>query len=227
MNMDESLPRGPRAVLFDMDGLMLDSEREAQRCLLQAAGESGQSLSSDDLLGMVGKDDASARAYLAGRLGQSPAEALLARSRTLYLQAVARGIAHRPGIVPLLDWLSTQGVVRAVGTATERALALRKLEGAGLLPYFATVVTRSDVQLSKPAPDIYLLAAARLGLAPADCLVLEDSPIGVRAALAAGCEVIQIPDLVLPDAQVRALGHRIVASLDEVKQLLQARLSAS
>ena len=73
---------------------------------------------------------------------------------------------------------------------------------------------------AKPAPDVYLLAAERLGVAPSQCLVLEDSPTGVRAALAAGMTVVQVPDLLAPDAQVRALGHRIVESLEVARGLI-------
>src|SRR5690606_34925177 len=107
-------------------------------------------------------------------------------------------------------------------TSTRRPLALRKLAAAGLLPYFDAVCTSSDVQKPKPAPDVYLLAAATLGIAPAQCLVLEDSPTGVRAALAAGMTPVQVPDLLPPDDGTRALGHRIVASLDEARRLLDA-----
>jgi beta-phosphoglucomutase-like phosphatase (HAD superfamily) len=79
----------------------------------------------------------------------------------------------------------------------------------------------------KPAPDVYLLAASTLGIAPARCLVLEDSPTGVRAALAAGMTPVQVPDLLAPDAATRALGHRIVASLDEARLLLEGRFAAA
>ncbi|RBG44938.1 HAD family phosphatase, partial [Xanthomonas oryzae pv. oryzae] len=83
----------------------------------------------------------------------------------------------------------------------------------------------SDVVHPKPAPDIYLLAARALAVDPTLCLVLEDSPIGVRAALAAGMTPIQIPDLLEPDAAVRALGHRILPSLGDAQRLLEACLS--
>ena len=226
MSAVRALPRLPRAVLFDMDGLMLDSEREAQACLSRATVEQQQALTADDLMALVGKDELASRTYLAARLGPDRASALLTRSRALYVEAVARGIPQRPGVLALLRWLAGHGIARAVGTSTQRPLALRKLEIAGLLPYFDTVVTASDVAQAKPAPDIYLLAAARLGMDPADCLVLEDSPIGVRAAFAAGIRVIQVPDLLAPDDALRGLGHRIVASLGEVQQLLEARWAA-
>ena len=220
------LPFLPQAVVFDMDGLMLDSERAITRCLAQAATEVGAQIEPDYWLRMVGKGDAACRAMLAERIGDAPAQALLARCHVLYDAVVAAGVPLRPGIMELLDLLIARRIPRAVATSTRRPLALRKLEAAGLLRRFDAICTSSDVEHPKPAPDIYLLAAARLGVAPAHCLVLEDSPTGVRAALAAGMTPIQVPDLLAPDAEVRALGHRIVDSLVDAQRLLELRLEA-
>ncbi|RRN59117.1 HAD family phosphatase [Pseudoxanthomonas sp. SGNA-20] len=216
------LPFAPEAVLFDMDGLMLDSERAITRCYARAAAALGHDLPEDYWLQMVGTGDAACRAMLVERLGQAQADALLQRSGAEYSAMVDAGIPHRPGILALLQWLQERGVPRAVATSTRNPLASHKLRQAGLLPYFPVVCTASDVAHPKPAPDVYLLAASRLGVEPARCLVLEDSPAGVRAALAAGMTPIQVPDLVAPDAATRALGHRIAASLEQVLPLLQA-----
>ena len=215
----------PQAVIFDMDGLMLDSERALLDCLAEVSGEAGQALPGPFLLSLIGSSDAVTRQRIAGLVGAEAGDALLQASYARYDSIVAAGVPHRPGIIDLLDTLVAHGVPRAVATSTRRPLALRKLEAAGLLPYFAHVATSSDVAHPKPAPDIYLLAAQKLGIAPRHCLALEDSPIGVRAALAAGMSVIQVPDLLAPDDSVRALGHRIVASLDEVRGLLQPLLA--
>lgn len=221
------LPFLPEAVIFDMDGLMLDSERAITDCLARASALLGEEIAPDYWLGMVGKGDAACRTMLAERIGQARGDALLAHARGLYDAVVEQGIPHRPGIIALLEWLAANGIPRAVGTSTRRPLALRKLEAAGLLWRFDAIATSSDVEHAKPAPDIYLLAARRLGIAPAHCLVLEDSPTGVQAALAAGMTPIQIPDLVAPDEAVRALGHRIVASLEDAQRLLEASLAPS
>lgn len=221
MNAVLPLPSLPKAVIFDMDGLMLDSERAIIECLAQASTLLGEDIAPDYWLGMVGKGDAACRAMLAERIGEVRADALLGRARELYGDVVEQGIPHRPGIIALLEWLAANGIPRAVGTSTQRPLALRKLEAADLLWRFDAVATSSDVEHAKPAPDIYLLAARKLGIAPEHCLVLEDSPTGVQAALAAGMTPIQIPDLVAPDEAVLALGHRIVASLDEAQRLLE------
>lgn len=215
----------PQAVVFDMDGLMLDSERALLGCLALVCGEAGQVLPEAFLLSLIGCSDAVARQRIAEQVGADAADTLLHGSYARYDAIVEAGVPHRPGIIELLDTLVEHGVPRAVATSTRRPLALRKLEAAGLLRYFEHVATSSDVAHPKPAPDIYLLAASKLGVDPAQCLALEDSPTGVRAALAAGMQVIQIPDLLVPDEGVRALGHRIAGSLHEVRGLLQPLLT--
>lgn len=221
--MSDIAPLGfaPRAVLFDMDGLMLDSERALTDCLAQAAAALGHAVPDALWLQMIGGSTELCRALLSACIGEAACDAVLARAHADYDAIVDAGVPHRPGVIALLAWLQARGIPRAVGTSTRRPLAVRKLAAAGLTPYFAAICTSSDVAQPKPAPDIYLLAASRLGVAPADCLVLEDSPTGVRAALAAGMTPIQIPDMLTPDADTRALGHRILASLGEAQALLE------
>ena len=219
------LPFLPEAVVFDMDGLMLDSERAINDCMARAASDLGHDLPASLWLQMIGGGDGLCRRLLAERIGADATMELLARAEAMYDVVADAGIDHRPGIVELLDWLVARGLPRAVATSTRRPLAMRKLAAAGLLPYFDAVCTSSDVPRPKPAPDVYLLAASKLGIEPARCLVLEDSPTGVRAALAAGMTPVQVPDMLPPDDAVRALRHRIVVSLGDAQRLLEARLS--
>ena len=220
------LPFTPAAVIFDMDGLMLDSERAIIGCLAEAAREAGHDLPEVLWLSMVGHSEAVCRHLLDEAVGEAQRDLILQRSHVLYDAVVAAGVPHRPGIIAMLDFLDARSIPRAVATSTRRPLALRKLEAAGLLSRFDAICTSSDVEHPKPAPDIYLLAATSLGVDPAHCLVLEDSPTGVRAALAAGMYPIQIPDLLEPDDAVRALGHTILPSLDNARRLLEQRLVA-
>lgn len=221
------LPFLPEAVVFDMDGLMLDSERAINDCMARAASDLGHDLPASLWLQMIGGGDALCRRLLAERIGVDATMELLTHADAMYDVVADAGIDHRPGIVELLEWLAVRGIPRAVATSTRRPLAMRKLSAAGLLPYFDAVATSSDVAAPKPAPDVYLLAASKLGIAPARCLVLEDSPTGVRAALAAGMTPVQVPDLLEPDDAARALGHRIVASLGDAQRLLEARLAGA
>lgn len=217
----------PHAVIFDMDGLMLDSERALLGCLEHSARAQGFEVPRSLLLSLIGSSDAATRQRLGDALGRERTDALLAASYARYEGIVEAGVPHRPGIIELLELLVQHQLPRAVATATRQPLASRKLEAAGLLSYFNAVATSTEVAHSKPAPDIYLLAARKLGVDPARCLALEDSPTGVRAALAAGMTTVQVPDLLAPDEQVRALGHRIVDSLHEVRQQLLPWLRAA
>ena len=163
----EPLPFLPDAVVFDMDGLMLDSERAITDCMARAAAEAGHDLPRSLWLSLVGTGEDACRDVLAQRLGAEAADAMLAHTDTLYEAIVEAGVPHRPGIVALLDWLEQRGIPRAVATSTRRPLALHKLRRAGLLDRFDAICTSSDVEQPKPAPDVYLLAATRLGVAPA------------------------------------------------------------
>ena len=227
MSAVEPLPFLPAAVIFDMDGLMLDSERAILDALRQAAAEHGARIDHDWWLRLIGHSDEVCRQSLGELIGTAGASAVLERGHALYIAVAEAGIAHRPGIIALLDLLARHRIPRAVATSTRRPLALRKLEAADLLSRFDAVCTSSDVARAKPAPDVYLLAAERLGVDPAHCLVLEDSPTGVRAALAAGMTPVQVPDLLAPDDDVRTLGHRIVESLAQAQALLEPLLQMS
>ncbi|MDK2126176.1 HAD family hydrolase [Parachitinimonas caeni] len=222
------LPCPIAAVIFDMDGLMLDTERLVLAAWQQAAQEHGAVLDEQLLLGMVGLHDRLCRQYLREQLGeQTPVEAIHDRTRELYAKALAEGPPIKPGLIALLDYLETASLPRAVATSTLRRFALGNLERAGLLNRFAHIIAGDDICHPKPAPDVYLQAAAALGVAPALCVVLEDSEPGVRAALAAGMTPIMIPDLKAPSAEVRAFGHHIVACLADAHTLIADALSAA
>ncbi|WDS34647.1 HAD family phosphatase [Pseudoxanthomonas sp.] len=222
-----ALPFVPEAVIFDMDGLMLDSERASLRSWSRGAREIGLQIEDAFWLRLVGHSMAACQLILRERMEPAQIEALLARCMVLYREEVDAGVPLRPGIHEILQLLAQHGIPCGVATSTRRPLAPHKLETAGLLPYFKAVTAGDDVEHPKPAPDIYLLAAQRMGAAPERCLALEDSPAGVTAALAAGLTVIQVPDLVVPDEALRARGHRIVASLHHARELLEACLLAA
>jgi len=215
-----ALPFLPEAVIFDMDGLMIDSERVSIACWSQAAQEAQLPFADDFWLGLVGLGDRDCEQLLRRHIDAEQMAALYARCHDLYEARTQQGLPLRPGIVELLQLLQAHAIPRAVATSTRQPRASRKLVACGLLAYFDHVVTSSDVAHPKPAPDIYLLAAQKLGKHPSRCLALEDSPAGIRAAVGAGMTAIQVPDLVHPDDALRALGHRIVGSLEDAHALL-------
>ena len=212
-----------RAVIFDMDGLLIDSERVILDCWRSVAAEQALPLDDGLWLSMVGMHDAACTEMLAHLLGQAKAERLSIECKDRYDLLVERGLPLKDGAVELLDALSARGVPLAIATSTRRARALVKLERCGIDRYFSAIATSSDVEHPKPAADIYLLAASRLGVLPGNCTAIEDSEMGVRAANAAGMAVIQVPDLVPASELTRSLAQ-VVASLHEARPLLWPQL---
>ncbi|MGH8063390.1 MAG: HAD family hydrolase [Pseudoxanthomonas sp.] len=210
----------PRAVIFDMDGLLIDSERVILECWRSVAAEQALPLGGELWLSMVGMHDAACTELLVRLLGPVKAERLSIDCKNRYDLLVEQGLPLKDGAIELLQELSTRGVPLAIATSTRRERALIKLARCGIEHYFAAIATSSDVVHPKPAADIYLLAASRLGVPPKNCTALEDSEMGVRAAAAAGMAVIQVPDLV-PASELTWSLAQVVTSLHEVRPLLR------
>jgi HAD superfamily hydrolase (TIGR01509 family) len=210
------------AAIFDMDGLMLDSERLALDCWREAANRLGLPLHEEVILGMVGMHVSRTRQWLLDQFGPDyPADLIRATCHEIYLERTHHApIPLRPGILALLDWLEAHAIPKAVATSTQRQIALHHLSQTGLLPRFAFVVCGDDIAHPKPAPDIYLAAALQLGHPAQRCIVFEDSDFGVAAGHAAGCQVCMVPDLRAPSEHSRSLGIAIVDSLHDARELL-------
>ena len=212
-----------RAVIFDMDGLLIDSERAMLECWRDTALQLSLALDDSVWLSMVGLHEAGCAELLEGLLGAEQAERLTLECKHRYDHLLESGLPLKPGVRQLLDYLSGRGVPLAVATSTRGERAQIKLARSGIDGYFSHVVTSSDVLHAKPAPDLYLLAAQRLGMAPGECVALEDSEFGVRAASAAGIRVIQVPDLVPATDLTRKLAQ-VVPSLPQARPLINAFL---
>jgi len=180
--------RRPHAVIFDMDGLMLDTERLAPRAWSDAATAVGVDFDLALIVPMVGRNFRDCATLIVDRHGPDFPTADLMRAWHVAYDAIVEreGIALKPGLLALLDWLEAEGIPKAVATSTRRDRAQAKLAQTALLPRFVALIGGDEVANGKPAPDIFLAAAERLGEDAAGCLVLEDSEPGVRAALAAG-----------------------------------------
>lgn len=213
---------GIAAVIFDMDGLLLDSERIAFAIGRETSEHLGVAWSEEVALGMIGLNSRDGYRLLVESFGTDfPVEAHQAEFGRRYEIAITEGrFPLKAGVIELFARLETLKIPMAVATSTRRSRALPKLAGVGLLPRLAGVVAGDEVAQGKPAPDIYLAAARLLGAEPAACLVLEDSNTGVRGGLAAGARVAMVPDLLPPAADVLAAGVPCFASLAEVAALL-------
>lgn len=195
------------AVVFDMDGLLIDSERPIRDAWIEVTAEAGRPLTAQDYLGVIGMGIERARPHLQALLG----EGLLyddVRERVrlrLLAQYGQTGYPPKPGARELLGWLQQRGVPCAVASSTYLPEITRRLGLIGFLQLMQAVAGGDEVEHPKPAPDVYLLAARRLGVNPARCLAFEDTETGSRAAMAAGMQVVVVPDLKPPGPALRPL----------------------
>ncbi len=210
-------PRLFRAAVFDMDGLLLDSERPIRDAWLRAARELGAPLDETGYLEVVGRNQTDSRALLTQRLGGAGAyQALRERAEALLAgMLAARSYAVKAGVIALLQALRERGVPCVVASSTGRAEVERRLQHAGLAAFFGGFSGGDEVARGKPAPDLFLLAAQRAGQRPQDCLVFEDSEHGARGAHAAGMGVVIVPDLKTPSLDARETSLAVLQSLHD------------
>jgi HAD superfamily hydrolase (TIGR01509 family) len=220
--MPDSVSPRPFGVIFDMDGLMLDTESIAKMCWERAFAATGREMTGAMYAAMIGRNKRDCIELLRAAYGDAfDFEATYAQCSVFYEEHVAaHGTPLKPGVRELLEELSASGVPLAVATSTRGNKARPRLEQAGLLKFFATVVAGDEVAHGKPAPDIYLEAVRRLGIDAARSFALEDSHAGVRAAHAAGLRVIMVPDLLPATEEIAKIAHRVIPSLHEVRAIL-------
>lgn len=205
------------AALFDMDGLLLDTERLCLITFKTALDEVNYpEMDQADaifaqMVGLRARDsDAAFRAATAGRLDVAAFNRVWDQHLS---DEMAKGVPVKFGALDLFARLSDQGTPIAVATSTPTDRAQHHLEEAGLLAFVHTVVGGDKVENGKPAPDIYLAAAQAIGPRADRCAAFEDSNVGIRAAVASGATAVQVPDILQPDASTKALGHVIANDL--------------
>jgi len=217
------------AVIFDMDGLLLHSERLARAAFDDTCEHFGLGDQTALFMQCVGTNQERGKHILReGLRGKADDVAFghLWNAKCIEYMSDAV-IPLKAGAAELLQDLKGAGVAMAVATSTPSPRATQMLRNAGLLQAFDVVVSGDQVTRSKPLPDIYLRAAELLDVLPEKCLALEDSENGVRSALAAGMTVIQVPDLVEPSDEVRELGHTILGTLHDVREWYSSMRSAN
>ena len=214
------------AAIFDLDGLMADSEPLAKWAWQQTLARYGEELDDQTFRQVQGMRIVESSHIFCERfsLPISPQQAMAERDE-LFLQAVPAHLRARPGLYPLLDDLDARGLLLGVATSGHRRYVSLALRTLGLDGRFRAVAAGDEVEHGKPAPDVYLLAAERAGVSPEHCLALEDAPLGVEAAVAAGMTCLAVPSqwtatLDFPGAA------RVFASLDEVREALDGLLGS-
>ena len=204
-----------RAVAFDLDGLMFDTESLFFRVAGEMLAARGKVFTPEIMAAMIGRQAAIAYPALKVMAGldESPEE-LLADARERFFALIDSAVHPTPGLFALLAHLEHRGIPRAVCTSSRRAYAERLLGNHGLSHHFAFLLCAEDVTRSKPDPEIYRTAAARFGVDPSAMMVLEDSPAGISAAKGAGAFAVAIPHDHCP-ASTQGEADRIVSRLDD------------
>jgi HAD superfamily hydrolase (TIGR01509 family) len=217
------------AVVFDMDGLMLDTEPLYKTAWQSGCRELGYHLDDAIYRRLVGRPTIACEQVLLQSLGP---EFPLERFRRLWpsiwqAEVSSRGIRQKPGLSALLELLRNRNVPRALATSSEADFTDISLEHAGLSSSFQAIVTGDQIERGKPAPDIYLAAAAKLGVPPQSCVALEDSEAGAVAASTAGMVTLLVPDWVAPTSIAVKAATEVFASLVEAHAYIEARLSTA
>jgi HAD superfamily hydrolase (TIGR01509 family) len=222
-----SFPRPVKAVVFDMDGLLVDTETVVLRAMQRAAAGIGAEIPLSVFHRMVGLQHAASDAILVDHFGEGfDLEGWPAEVSKHFREEQAAGIALKTGVVEILDYLDAAGLPRAIATSSTRYAVEQSLGPHGLLDRFDAFITRDSQVQGKPHPEPFLKAAAALGVAPQDCLALEDSHNGVRSASSAGMMTVMVPDMLDPTEEMRTLTVRVARDLHEVRDLLAAQESA-
>ena len=216
-----TLPKMPLAVVFDMDGLLCDTEVVYRDAMRAAAAEHGHEMPMPLFLSLIGLPSITADQKILDHYGDLfPFAEFDRRVSELVAQACEVGIALKPGVATLLDHLDQLGISRAIATSSSHRSVTAHLGKSGILPRFQHVVARGDYVRGKPHPDPFLKAAERLGVSPQNCLALEDSHNGVRSASSAGMMTVMVPDLLMATSEMRDLCTAVAPDLHEVRRWL-------
>jgi len=209
-------------VVFDVDGVLFDTERLTQKSWLSVSREMGRPQVGARYLEFVGQNRADILAKMLEFFGPEfdREQFLLTCSQRSQNRMEREGVPLKPGVREILDFLREKNIPTALATSTNRDRTLRRMEMTGLTPYFSAMITGDQVEHSKPDPEIYLLACKALGAAPARTLAVEDSRNGILSASAAGMPTVMIPDMIAPTPELDKLLFQRFDSLLELRDFL-------
>lgn len=204
-----------QAVVFDMDGVIFDSEAKVVECWQIVADKYGIPDIEDACRHCLGINRDATRAYMLEAYGQDfPYDEYKREMSDLFHKRYGNGrLPVKAGVREILSWIKEHGIKIALASSTRRAIVEAELKAAGLYDYFDKVICGDMVEKSKPAPDIFLKACNELGVRPCDAYAIEDSYNGVRSAQSAGLKCIMVPDLVPATDEMRELAERVLPDL--------------
>lgn len=216
-----------KAVIFDMDGVLIDTEKHYFSCWLQASKEAGFPFSEEQALMLRSCDAKVAEKMMKEIFGEEfDYYAIRERRRQLVKERLEiYGLEKKAGVEETLLTLRAKGIKTAVATATPLELTKEHLTKLGLLELFDSIVSAKEVEHGKPAPDVYLYACKQIGEEPCNCIAVEDSPNGIMSAYRAGLKPVMVPDLTQPDEELKKLLFGSVNSLTGVCTIIDNFLS--
>ena len=215
-----------KAVLFDMDGLMIDTESLSTEAFINSAKAQGYNMTKEETLKVLGFTKANIYQFWIDNFqGTNVDVKKLVDDHYEYNENVLYtvGPEKMPYVEELLKYLKENNYKIAVASSSDTADIKNNLEKTKLEKYIDEIASGVEVENGKPAPDVFLLAAKRLGVDAKDCLILEDSKAGVIAGSSAGAKVIMVPDMFKPDEECKERTYRIVGNLGEVISILEEK----
>lgn len=213
-----------KAVIFDMDGVILNTEPLLAKYWCMAAREFGFPMEYEQALTLRSMCEKYASPFLKKTFGESfDYRTVRARRKELMNRDIEEnGLELKPGIKELLDYIDTTELKAAVATATDMERAERYLKSVGLYERFDKICCGPMVKNGKPDPDLYLFASEQIGISPSECIAIEDSPNGIKSAYGAGMNTIMVPDLSQPDSELEKMLFRKCDSLIEIIGILSS-----
>ena len=216
-----------QGVIFDMDGVLVDSAAAHHQSWQVLAARGGLDVSAERFRQVFGRPSRDIIQIIwGGSISEQQVGRLDAEKEAIYRELIAGRVPLMPGCCALLESLHAAGLALAVATSGPPENLDLVLREGGMAGYFAATVHGFDIQHGKPAPDCFLLAARRIGLPPACCVVVEDAPVGIQAAVAAGMSVVALCGTQPPEPLLEAGAACTVRSLDEIRPALITRLLA-
>lgn len=210
-------------VLFDMDGVVIDTEKLFARFWVEAANALGYPMTREQALQLRSLNSVTGQPKTESFFGPGVSYDAIRAERIRRMDAfiAEHGVEEKPGIRELLAYLAEQGIPCAITSSSSLEVIRRHLTSLGLADGFTALCSGRDVPSGKPAPDIYLHGAAALGLRPEECLAIEDSPAGIESAWRAGCHPVIVPDQDQPDDTTLARCFAKADSLTDVMEMLK------
>ena len=215
-----------KAVLFDMDGLMVDTESLSTEAFINSAKAQGYNMTKEETLKVLGFTKASIYQFWIDYFqGTNVDGKKLVDDHYEYIENVLYtvGPEKMPFVEELLKYLKENNYKIAVASSSDTADIKNNLEKTKLEKYIDEIASGAEVENGKPAPDVFLLAAERLGVDPKDCLILEDSKAGIKAGKASGAMVFMVPDMFTVDKECEDTADRILTNLGEVIEILEGQ----